>query len=240
MRYLITFSLAIFSFINIQAQDGEYDKILTYLVDEEYEKVLYKCEKYTLDDDSKKDPIPYLYMSMAYFEMSKRGEFEEDYPKAFKESLKYAAKYRKKDKDSAFYREFSDFFSELREAAMVDAEVEMGNEKWTRATGIYKYLVKIDERDPGAQLMMAYCELMDGNSRDAEEFAEIAKTILKEDGIDNLAKEQLEMLKTGIIKCSEAYSQEGMRTQARDWMEKGKQYFDGDDEFMGYYREIVG
>lgn len=240
MRNLITFSLAIFSFISVMAQNGDYDKILTYLVDEDYEKVLYKCEKYTLDDDTKKDPIPYLYMSMAYFEMSKRGEFEEEYPKAFKESLKYAAKYRKKDKENEFYSEFSDFFSELRETAMVSAEVELGSEKWTRAQGIYKYLIKIDEQDPGANLMMAYCELMDGNERDAGEFAGFAKKSLEDNGIDELDKAQLELLKTGIIRCSEAYSQEGMRSEARNWMETGKEYFDGDDEFMGYYREIVG
>lgn len=240
MRYLFPILFAFVTILPASAQNGEYDKILAMLVDEDYEKVLYKCEKRTLDDDTKKDPIPYLYMAMAYFEMSKRGEYEEDYPKAFKNSLKYASKHRRKDKEDQFFGEFSDFFSEIREVAMVNAEVEIDREKYMRAKGIYKYLIKIDESDVGAHLMMAYCNYMDNDSRDAEENLEMAKKVLEEKGIDHLANEQLELLKTGIINVADFMSNEGMSSEAKNWMETGKEYFEGDDKFMGYYREIVG
>lgn len=226
--------------LGTQAQDGEYDKILAMLVNEDYEKVIYKAESFTLKDDTKKDPIPYLYMSMAYFEMSKRGEFAEEYPKAFKESLKYASKHRKKDKENEYYSEFSDFFSELRAAAMVEAEVSLDQEKYTTAKGTYRYIVSLDESDPGALLMQGYTEMMMKAKKDAETSITTAREILDTKGIDHLAKEQIELLKTGIMNVSEAYDQQGMRAEAKDWMETGKKYFDGDKEFMGAYRSIVG
>lgn len=240
MRYLLLIGFVLTGMIQAIAQDGEYDKILAMLVDEEYEKVLYKAEPYTLKDETKKDPIPYLYISMAYFEMSKRGEFEEEYPKAFKEALKYCAKHRKKDKDNQYFTEFSDFFSELRTAAMVSAEIEMDQEKYTRAKGIYKYLVSIDEKDPGAYLMEGFCYMKDNAKKDAALDMETAKKILAEDGVDRLSREQMELLKSAIINVGADYDANGMRTEAREWMEIGKEYFGDDDEFMGHYKDIVG
>ena len=35
-----------------------------------YEKVLYKAIRYTEDDDTKKEPVPYVFMSMAFFKIS--------------------------------------------------------------------------------------------------------------------------------------------------------------------------
>lgn len=240
MRYLLLIGFTFCSLLNLSAQDGEYDKILAMLVDEDYEKVLYKAEPYTLKDDTKKDPIPYLYISMAYFEMSKRGEFEEKYPKAFKESLKYCSKHRKKDKDNQYFGEFSDFFSELRQAAMVSAEIELDQEKWTRAKGIYKYLVDIDSNDAGAILMMSYCLMKDKAKKEAEENLAEAKKIMEEKGVDGLAKEQMNLLKAAIINVAGEFDATGMRAEAREWMEKGKEHFEDDDEFMGHYRDIVG
>jgi len=240
MRYLLLIGFLLTGMLQGIAQDGEYDKILAMLVDEEYEKVLYKAEPYTLKDETKKDPIPYLYISMAYFEMSKRGEFEEEYPKAFKEALKYASKHRKKDKDNAYFSEFSDYFSELRAAGMVEAEVEMEKEKYTRAKGVYKYLISLDEQDPGAYLMQSYCLFKDNSKKDAGINMEEAKKLLEEGGVDRLAKEQKLLLKAAIINISAYFDSNGMRTEAREWMEIGKEYFSEDDEFMGHYKDIVG
>ena len=87
MKKVIT--ILSFAFLALSAvAQGDYNDLLELLVDEEYEKLLYKAEKYTLSDKTKKDALPYVYMSMAYYEISKRDEFAEKYPKAFKESLK--------------------------------------------------------------------------------------------------------------------------------------------------------
>ena len=47
---------------------SDYNDLLLMYVDEKYERCLYKAEKYTLDEKTKKEPLPYLFMSMSYFQ----------------------------------------------------------------------------------------------------------------------------------------------------------------------------
>ena len=93
--------------------DKDYKDLLTMFVSEKYEKCLYKAEGYTLDDETKKDALPYLFMSRCYFEMSKKDEFKEKYPNAFKDSMKYISKYGSKDKEHKYAAEYEDFFAAI-------------------------------------------------------------------------------------------------------------------------------
>ena len=110
------------------AQPPMYDDLLIYYADGDYEKLVKKAEKYTLDSDTKNDPLPYLYCSKANFEMSKDQKYLEDYPKAFNDAVKFAGKAIKKDKDGAVYGEHTNYFTDLKTAVvedirnMVDAE----------------------------------------------------------------------------------------------------------------------
>ena len=45
----------------------DFDELLMWMVDEKFEKVLYNAIRYTEDDETKKEPVPYVFMSMAYF-----------------------------------------------------------------------------------------------------------------------------------------------------------------------------
>lgn len=240
MKNLILASvLAILAF-NVSSQDGEYDKILALIVDEQYEKALYKAEPYTLKDDSKKDALPYLYMSMCYFEMSNRGEYEEKYPKAFKESLKYASKHRKKDVENVFYSEFGDFFSELRERAMAEAEALNDQDKFTTSKGYYQYLVSIDEKDPGATIMLGYVFLKLKSKKDADLNFNKAKQLIEENGTEGLAAEQLRLLKNSVITLSQYMNDQSMGSEARAWLELVKPFFEEEKDFQVVYREIGG
>ncbi|MCB0765446.1 MAG: hypothetical protein KDB84_12110, partial [Flavobacteriales bacterium] len=95
-KLLLLAPLALFQ-LTAQAQKHVYEDLLVLFVDEKYEKCLGKAEGYTLMDDTKKDPLPFLYMSMCFMEMSKDEKYQADYPKAAKDALKFAEKYRKKD-----------------------------------------------------------------------------------------------------------------------------------------------
>jgi hypothetical protein len=241
MRKLIFFAslLLISSFAKAQS---EYDDLLELIVDEKYEKCLIKALGYTEKDETKKHPLPYLYMSMAFFKIHQSDDpkLAERYPNAFKESLKYAVKYRKKDKESEYYGEYLDYFSELRKATIEDAELQDDNEKYTRSKGQYKYLTDIDPNDAGAWLMKGYTEWKLKSNKDAGISWEQAKTILTEVGCDGLQEEQLYLLKKALILTAEMKIEEGDRSSAKEWMELGKDKFGEDKEFMVTYREIVG
>ena len=233
-------AISVVSVMKTFSQDGDYDKILALLVDEQYEKVLYKCEPYTLKDDTKNDPIPYLYMAMAYLEISKRGEFAEKYPKSFKESLKYATKHRKKDKENKYYKEFGDFFSELRQLTISEAETLNDQAKYTSSKSYYQNLVSIDEQDPGAVIMLGYVFAKLKSKKEATDNFSKAKKMLEENGTDGLAEEQVRLLKNAIMKLATMFMDEGNSSEARAWIELGNQYFEEDKEYQTVYRDIAG
>ena len=102
----------------------DFDELLMWMVDGKYEKVLYKAIRYTEDDDTKKEPVPYVFMSMAFFKISESSDEEllEKYSKALKDALKYASKFVKKDKEKEYISEYVDYFNDLRRATMNQAE----------------------------------------------------------------------------------------------------------------------
>ena len=73
---------------SVQAQSKPYEDLLVKYVDEKYEDCIVKAERYTMADDTKKDALPYLYMSMCLFEMSKIPKYQEmeDYKNADREA----------------------------------------------------------------------------------------------------------------------------------------------------------
>ena len=70
----------------------EYQDLLILFVDEKYEKCFAKALKYTENEKSKKHPLPYLYASMASFEMSQDHKYSADWPKAYSTALSFAKK----------------------------------------------------------------------------------------------------------------------------------------------------
>ncbi|MGB2384369.1 MAG: hypothetical protein ACPH8E_02605, partial [Flavobacteriales bacterium] len=118
----------------------DFDELLMWMVDGKYEKVLYKAIRYTEDDDTKKEPVPYVFMSMAFFKISESSDEEllEKYSKALKDALKYASKFVKKDKEGEYIGEYVDYFNDLRRATMNQAEIYVDEEKFTKAKSYYK------------------------------------------------------------------------------------------------------
>jgi len=224
---------------------AEYNKLLMWIVDEKYENVLYKCIRYTEDEKTKKLPLPYIYMGQAYLgihlteDNELRETFQVDKLKALKNSLKYTAKYRKKDKENLHYHEYTEFFDELWDETKNAAETEMDNEKFTKAKSYYKYLTTIDPEDPGAWLMYAAVYQHLKSRKEAADTYEKARQLLIEFGGRGLRDVQLELLHFAIIYNAELLKSIN-RPAALEWLALGKDLFRGDAEFEAVKRSIGG
>ena len=136
--------------------------------DQKYEKVLFKAIRFIEDDEQKKHPVPYLFMSMAYFGIhnSDDAELRETYQvekmKALKNACKYASKFVKKDKENDFVPQDQDYLDELRRETMDAANAEWDIEKYSKAKSYYKYLSDIDTEDPGGQNDVRHVRLTHG------------------------------------------------------------------------------
>lgn len=240
MKKLFTFLF--FSICLIQRIDAQkdYKDLLSLYVDEKYEKVLYKAENYTLADATKKDPMPYLFMSMTYFQMSKKDEFKEKYPDAFKNSLKYMAKYASKDKERVCAAEYEDFFNDLRIATISEGEIMFDQQKYTKAKSMYDYLTDIDPNDAGAYIMLGMTFEAMKSKKEAGESIAKAKSLLSEKKAGHGTKEQNTFLKHSLIHYASKLSDSGDKAGAKEWMDYGLEYFKDDKEFMVNYETIVG
>src|SRR6056297_116367 len=97
LRTLIAVFIAVLCAPQVNAQEEEFDDLLILYVDGDYEKLINKAEKYSDDDDTRRDPRPYLYLAKAYYGMSKDEKYAEEYPRAFRDALKYAARYARSE-----------------------------------------------------------------------------------------------------------------------------------------------
>jgi len=220
--------------MSVLAQDvvdiTEYDDLRVMLMDEDYEKLVKKAVAITENDKRKKEPMPYLFASMAYYEMSKDEQYAEDYPKAFDLALKYAAKYRTKDKGSDYVDSNRDYIDDVRAGAMEVGENYAEEEKWSKAKRYYKYITKIDPEDAGAWLMRGYTELK-GNDRSGAKTSLGKYANLDLGNFDSWSSDQQRLLKYALLTYSEHLYQNGMKDSASVMITAGEQYFTEDKEY---------
>lgn len=240
LRTLLAFMMVALATPVIQAQE-DYDDLLILYVDGDYEKLINKAEKYTDKSDTRRDPQPYLYLSKAYFEMSQKEEFQEEYPKAFRDAMKYASKYRRKDKELEYWDINQEYFAELRAEAMREADLFMADKDprgLSQAARLYKYLADINPEDPATTMM--YCAVLYQINRRGE-----ADLLMRELGpklddlnVEKMDEAQQEMLKFGMIQYSRYLKEDGQLDSARVTMNLGHPYFKDDNEFKLAYEEI--
>jgi len=215
------------------AQSPDYKDLLTLFVSEKYEKCLDKAEGYTMGDETKKDPIPYMYMSRCFFEMSKKDEFKEKYPTAFKDAMKYLSKYASKDKEKKYVSEYEDFFTAIRLAAISEAETMMDTQKFSKAKQLYDQLLDLDPNDVGAKIMMALVFTYNKAKKESELATAESKKMLT-DKVGPLSKEQLYLLKDALSRyCSDN------KSQAKEWLTLGDHYFPDDKEYNAMKESIL-
>ena len=66
MKHILTIAAFLLGSASF-AQKHVYEDLLVMYVDEKYDKCIAKAEGYTMADDTKKDALPFLYMSMWFF-----------------------------------------------------------------------------------------------------------------------------------------------------------------------------
>jgi hypothetical protein len=216
-----------------------FPDLLALFVDEKYEKCLYKAEKYTLKEETAKQALPYLFISRCYFEMSKRDEFKEKYPNAAKDCLKFATKYSTKDKERTFYAEHEDYFTEIRNKAIGEAELSMDNKKYSQSKTYYDYLTDWDSNDAGAWIMMGICFELSKQKKEAENTLKKAQTLLTEKTCSVEIKGQKDLLKNALIAYADKLYTEGNSAQAKIWLNLGKEWFMDDKEYQVTYSQYA-
>lgn len=223
-----------------QAQGGDYQDLLLLFVDEKYDKVVQKGIKYNESDKTKKDALPYLFISMSYFEMSKDDKWKAKVPDAFKFCLKYIKSYAKYDAEKQFAAEYEDFFADLRKTIIAEGELMMDQQKYTKAKSLYAYLLNIEANDAGAQLYLGMTLTAMKAKKEAIEAFDNAKKMLTEKTAATGTTELSNLLKNALINYSIQLSDSGRKSEAKEWMELGLEMYKNDKEYNVTYETVAG
>lgn len=237
-HFLLLFATAFFS-LPMLAQPDDFEDLLLPFVDAKYDKVLYKAERYTLDEKTKKHPLPYLFMSMSFFEISKMDDdkMKTRFPDAFKDAVKYVGKYSKLDKEKQYASEYADFFSEIRTALINEGEIMTDQAKFTKAKSSYAYLIQMDANDAGAKLMLGLTFEAMKSKKEAETNLAEAKKLLeaKTCTVDN--KTQKDFLRNSLITIANKLATTD-KSKAKAWLDLGMEYFGEDNEYKVTYESL--
>lgn len=166
LKELLFIIFLLMASINGCSQNSKYLDLLVLYVDEDYEKCLKKCEKYMSKEESKKDPLPYLYASMSYYGISRDNQYKEEYPKAYRKALSYVTKYRRKDKEYLYKEDAEEYIESLK--FIIAEEIENYNLDRTdksnrKIASLLKKATRMDPDDAGVLLMQGVYEMKAGN-----------------------------------------------------------------------------
>ncbi|MEZ4936797.1 MAG: hypothetical protein R2799_04305 [Crocinitomicaceae bacterium] len=246
MKKLTYITAFIFCFlaVNANAQPPNYDDLLIYFADGDYEKLIKKAEKYTLDDATKSDPIPYMYMAKGFFAIHKNPDgFKEDFTKnAIATATRYAERAKKLDKEGVLDQDEtnSDFISNLKKYWLetIDNEILTGN--YGRAFGIVMKYGKLSEGDAGVSYLLGACKFQRNDKNGASKYWEEGDALLaKITSTGDWKSEDYAMLKLGVLETAKALKAYDELGEAQKLLNKVKQWFEDDSEFMDIYNCYV-
>ena len=253
-KLLVILSLISYTSINTVLSQ-EYQDLLILYVDEKYEKCFVKAINYTENEKTKKHPLPYLYVSMASFEMSQDHQYSENWPKAYSTALSFAKKYRKKDPDNTYEEDSQEYIDQLKEIIYEDVENYMltSTEKgYKKAAGILKKVCAFDPKDHGARLLWGELEIRTKNQTEGKKIVAAAIDLIKTIGTDvqlgDLTEIQQRFLRKSLMEYA-LFIDVKDHEKAIEIISMGQPFFyeeredcllDDNEEYKKLYDEITG
>ncbi len=237
---IITALLLLGISFKVDAQAKWENKLLNLYIDEDWAKLKSSALSVTENDKYKKEPLPYLYVSIAYFEMSKNPEYAEKEPKAFKYAMKYAVKWRKKDKQNELYDEYYDtYFFDLKNVMIEEAQNYYDEGVAKKAMYNMKQMTGFSTEDYTAWFFRAMCEVKLQMSTEAvKHFAQAVPQLVAIPDFEEYPEEQQGLLKYCLMKYSDDLIESGLIDSAKTTIDIGYKYFENDEAYKRKYDEI--
>lgn len=230
--------------LNISNAQENYSKLKELFDNGDFKKAEQKASNYT-NGDTYKDPEPYIYRSMCFYEFYKDSAlfiktnwYGEVHP--LKQAVVDAVAFRKKDKLNKYYPKYSAYINELKNELISRGEVYLSEGNYKKANKYYKYMVKIDPSDPTSLLMKAICEFNTNNETKAR--ISLDKAMDKIAAIKDLStlrnEEQL-LLKKGLIELASYLIKSQKTEDAKLAIDFGYIHFSSDQEYNKKYDEVM-
>lgn len=186
--FISVFSIS--STLLAQVKGGYNDKLEKLYTSGKYESCLFKADNMTYKESTSRDPEPYLYIAMCFYQLSKSGDpiIAEDYADGERQAIKYTAKFIRKDKDGEMYDDNLEFIDLLKEIQFKKVRKYFDEENYRKAASEAKQYNSLNrEVDLTVTYFIGACQLMSNNysqgQKNIEESSEQLKTLAKSGSI---------------------------------------------------------
>ncbi|HIP31285.1 MAG TPA: hypothetical protein EYG86_00840 [Crocinitomicaceae bacterium] len=239
--------LTILSFLFIASlsygQSPTYDDLKILYADANYEKLAKVASGYTEKDKTKKDILPYIWLSKGLYKISLSGTDNEKFKNAYKDAIKYLSKgikYDLKYNEGSTIAEHKEFIDEFQLSLFEVIDNEVSDENFRRAYGWCIKYQKITTNKIGVKYMMGACKYSDQDKPTARTLWQEADKMLKElTTTDGWSEADLKMFKLGLLSSAEALKKTRQGDKARALLNKTAQWFEEDADWKERYDEIV-
>lgn len=235
-------SLCLFFIASTGFGQKTYDDLRILYADGNYSKLAKVADKYTNDDNTKKDVLPYLWLSKGLYKIHVGGNADPVFKNAYKESINALSKAIKMDKDGSVMSEINNKeFLELLQNSIVeqiDNDISTGN--YRKAFGNVTSYKKISKNLVGQVYLEGACKFRNDDKSTGFTLWKNADDQLKKiTSLDEWTEADKEMLKMGAIQVAECYVSIKKVDVAKAMLNKVAQWFEEDEEFKEIYDKIV-
>lgn len=234
---LIVLASFLVTFIG-NAQPPNYDDLVILFADAKYEKLIDECLKYNDKAATKKDVIPFLYLSKGYYAISQQGDRKDEYKNAFKYAVTAIGKFYKKDRAGAYKDEDLEFVETIRGAAAEIMMNEFEEKNYRKAASSARLYKKASPDNYGASFMEAACKYLDKDISSAMSmWRELEKPFLelKDENVDSPA--DIRVYKEGVKATVECMIKSRQVDRARRIADKGLEII-GEEDFKEEIDEL--
>lgn len=255
--------LSLFLGINAFTQAPNFQDLVILYADGKYDKCIAKAEKYTMDDDTKREPLPYVYMSMSFFEISKNSsewvKKDDAYSRAFGNALRYAGSFYKKAQraDGFVIGDYQDHLDALALVVLDDVQLYTTEGQHSKAASEMGKLANFAPDNAGVMLLKGVTQwrnrVKGGAKLDWKIALPLLDSLTYDDVLDrpkeDIADDEWEQyvldhaaartFYMGITEMAKLMVETNQMDKAREYIEKGYIYFDKHPEYKKLYDEIV-
>ncbi len=235
MRYFFLIVMLSYT-VNSLAQvvGGKMEKLEKIYAEGKYETCLFKADNYSYKEEYTRNPEPLLYISMCFYQLAIDPDLEiqDDYPDALRQSIKYAARFVRKDKTDELYSQNIEYLNQLKteqQRVLKDAVKNKKSSSIASAARLYNSLNR--DEDQLIKYMIGVHEVLSRNYSQGTRNINAAMVKIEEDlkagnmKIDTRVKEQLI---DSFLKYSEYLVKEKNIPEAKIQIDLAKQVFPND------------
>lgn len=228
-----------------QVKGGQHTKLFDLYALEKYEDCAFKAEGMVENEKYRKDPEPLLYLSMCMLRIfaMDSGKLDQQYKYPLKESLKYAKKFRSKDKDGNLYNTNKAFFDELKATSIIHANVLYNQGQYGKAAAILGLIHAFDERDQNVKFMKGVCDVLAKNTGEgSKSIQESVKMILssKNDSAASSDPVSALLLADAMIIYADYLNKNKMADSAKKTITIAKEIFPNNFDVKNTFNQIHG